>query len=306
MAVDMSVKICGIVFKNPVIAASGTFSFGSDHARFIDINRLGGVALKSLTPEKRAGNSPPRVAETASGMLNSVGLQNPGVSGFKEKILRDVEKLDTVVIANVAGGQISDYVRVIEELNDTRIDMFELNISCPNVKLGGAGIGTDANAASECVKAAKKAAKKPVIVKLTPAAGDMVRIAKAVESAGADALSLINTLPAMAVDLKTRRPVLGNVSGGLSGPCIKPVALKMVYDVSRAVKIPVIGMGGIMSGEDAAEFMICGASAVMTGTVNLIDPEASPRIIGELERYAESAGIRNIASLTGALEVDVG
>jgi len=183
--------------------------------------------------------------------------------------------------------------------------MFELNISCPNVKLGGAGIGTDADTAAKCAQAAKKAAKKPVIVKLTPAAGDIVRIAKAVESAGADALSLINTLPAMAVDLTTKRPVLGNVSGGLSGPCIKPVALKMVYDVSRAVKIPVIGMGGIMSGEDAAEFMLCGASAVMTGTANLIDPEASPRIIGELESYAETAGIRNIASLTGALEVDV-
>jgi dihydroorotate dehydrogenase (NAD+) catalytic subunit len=299
----MTVNLCGITLKNPVIAASGTFAFGRQHSWFIDVNRLGGIALKSLTPDKRIGNKPPRVAETASGVINSVGLQNPGVDAFIQEELKFVESLDTVVIANVAGRSIEDYLYVIERLNDTSIDFIELNISCPNVKMGGSSIGTDERAAAECTKAAKNASKKPVIVKLTPAAGDVVRIAKAVEDAGADALSLINTLPAMAVDARTRRPVLGNVTGGLSGPCIKPVALKMVYDVSRAVSIPVIGIGGIMTGEDAAEFMLCGAAAVMAGTACLVNPEAPIRIISELDAYAQSMNIERISALTGALEV---
>ena len=300
---DMTVDLCGIKLKNPVIAASGTFSFGDDHAKFFDINRLGGIVLKSLTPDKRIGNAPPRIAETASGIINSVGLQNPGVDAFIDRQLAQIEKLDTVIIANIAGRCTEDYVTVVEKLNDTRINMFEINISCPNVKAGGASIGTDTGLAAQCVSAVKVAAKKPIIVKLTPAAGDVVRIAKAAEDAGADALSLINTLPAMAVDARRRRPILGNVTGGLSGPCIKPVALKMVYDVYRAVKVPVIGMGGIMTGEDAAEFMLCGASAVMTGTANLVDPEASPRIRDELEAFAQEMKLGRITELTGALEV---
>lgn len=300
--VDMSVALCGVTLKNPVIAASGTFSFGQHHAQFIDINRLGGIALKSVTPEKRTGNKPPRIAETPSGMLNSVGLQNPGMETFIKDELPEVEKLDTAVIVNVAGSRIEDYVTVIERLNGGDFEFYELNISCPNVKLGGASLGTDPKSAAQCVEAAKAAAKKPLIVKLTPAAGNIVAVAKAVQDAGADAVSLINTLPAMAVDVKTRRPILGNVTGGLSGPCIKPVALKMVYDVSRSVSIPVIGMGGIMTGEDAAEFMLCGASAVMVGTANLIDPSAPLRIIDELEAYVESTNVRNITALTGALE----
>lgn len=300
--VDMSVTLCGVTLKNPVIAASGTFSFGQHHAQFIDINGLGGISLKSVTPEKRIGNKPPRIAETPSGMLNSVGLQNPGLEAFIKDELPEVEKLDTAVIVNVAGSRIEDYVTVIERLNDACFAFFELNISCPNVKLGGASLGTDPISAAQCVRAAKAAAKKPLIVKLTPAAGNIVAVAQAVQDAGADAVSLINTLPAMAVDIRTRRPILGNVTGGLSGPCIKPVALKMVYDVSRAVSIPVIGMGGVMTGEDAAEFMLCGASAVMVGTANLIDPSAPLRIINELQAYAESAYIRNITALTGALE----
>ncbi len=303
MAVDMTIELCGKTFKNPVIAASGTFAFGRQHSWFIDVNRLGGIALKSITPEKRIGNKPPRIAETASGIVNSVGLQNPGVDEFLENEYRFVDALNTVIIANVAGKCVEDYTYVIERLNDTRIDMFELNISCPNVALGGMGLGTDEAMAAQCVKEAKRVSKKPLIVKLTPAAGDVALIAKAAERSGADAVSLINTLPAMAVDAKTRRPILGNVTGGLSGPCIKPVALKMVYDVSRAVGIPVIGMGGIMTGEDAAEFMLCGASAVMVGTAGLADPEAPVRIISELESYAAQTNIDKISALTGALEV---
>ncbi len=303
MRVDMTVNLCGITLKNPVIAASGAFAFGRPHSWFIDVNRLGGIALKSLTPEKRTGNKPPRIAETASGIINSVGLQNPGIDAFLEKELKFVESLDTAVIANIAGRSIDDYIHVIEKLNDTRVDMFELNISCPNVKMGGSSIGTDEAATAACVQAAKRASKKPVMVKLTPAAGDVVRIAKAAQDSGADALSLINTLPAMAVDVKTKRPVLGNVTGGLSGPCIKPVALKMVYDVSRAVGIPVVGIGGIITGEDAAEFMLCGSTAIMAGTACLVDPEAPLRIIGELEACAQSMNIKKISALTGALEV---
>ena len=303
MAVNMSVNLCGVTLKNPVIAASGTFAFGRQHSWFIDVNQLGGIALKSITLEKRIGNPPPRIAEAASGIINSVGLQNPGIDGFLAETLKEVRALDTVVIANIAGSRIEDYAAVAERLNDAPVAMLELNISCPNVKLGGASLGTDPASAAECTRAVKAVTNKPLIVKLTPAAGNIVAVAKAVEDAGADAVSLINTLPAMAVDVHTRRPVLGNVTGGLSGPAIKPVALKMVYDVSQAVSIPVVGMGGIMTGEDAAAFMLCGATAVMTGTANLLDPGASLRIIDELRRYAEKANIQEISALTGALEV---
>ena len=303
MKVDMTVDLCGVTLKNPVIAASGTFSFGADHATFINIGQLGGIVLKSLTPEERIGNAPPRIAETASGIVNSVGLQNPGIDAFMADYLPQVENIGTAVIANIAGRCTEDYMHVAQMLNDTRIAFYELNISCPNVKAGGASIGTDHILAAECVAAVKAVAKKPLIVKLTPAAGDVVSIARAVCDAGADAVSLINTLPAMVVDARRRRPVLGNVTGGLSGPCIKPVALKMVFDVSRAVDVPVIGIGGIMTGEDAAEFMLCGATAVMTGTANLIDPEAPIRIIRELKDYAKTTGVHKITALTAALEV---
>ncbi len=300
---NMQIELCGKTLKNPVIAASGTFAFGTQHGWFIDVSRLGGIALKSLTKEKRIGNAPPRIAETPSGILNSVGLQNPGVDAFLENELGKAEQLGTALFANVAGSTVDDYVYVIERLNDTKIDFYELNISCPNVKEGGVSFGTDPKLAADCVSACKAAARKPLIVKLTPAAGNVVRIAKAVQDAGADALSLINTIPAMAVDVRRKRPILANVTGGLSGPCIKPVALKMVYDVSKAVGIPVIGMGGIMTGEDAAEFMLCGATAVMTGTANLLDPHAPVRVIEELQAVAEELNINDISALTGALEV---
>lgn len=303
MAVNMEMSLCGIKLKNPIIAASGTFAFGQQHSWFFDVSQLGGIALKSLTPEKRIGNPPPRIAETASGIINSVGLQNPGVDAFLSDTLAKTLRLGTVIIANIAGKTIEDYAAVAEKLDNTDLPLFELNISCPNVKLGGASLGTDLESATACVKAVKAVTKKPVIVKLTPAAGDIVGVAKAVEQAGADALSLINTLPAMAVDARAKRPILGNVTGGLSGPCIKPVALKMVYDVSRAVSIPVIGMGGIMTGEDAAEFMLCGAACVMVGTAGLSDPDAPLRILGELEAFAQDSKLSGITALTGALEV---
>jgi dihydroorotate dehydrogenase (NAD+) catalytic subunit len=303
MAVNMQITLCGVTLKNPVIAASGTFSFGRQHSWFIDVNKLGGIALKSITPEKRIGNKPPRIAETTSGIINSVGLQNPGIDEFLEVTIKEVNALDTVVIANIAGSRIEDYAAVAERMNEAPVQMLELNISCPNVKLGGASLGTDPATAAECVRAVKDVSKKPLIVKLTPAAGDIVSVAKAVEDAGADVVSLINTIPAMAVDVRTRRPILGNVTGGLSGPAIMPVALKMVYDVSHSVNVPVIGMGGIMTGEDAAAFMLCGAAAVMTGTANLLDPGSSLRIINELKQYAKTAELDEISALTGALEV---
>ncbi len=303
MTVNMQVSLCGVTLKNPVIAASGTFAFGRQHSWFIDVNKLGGIALKSITPEKRIGNKPPRIVETVSGIINSVGLQNPGIDEFLSATIKEVNALDTVVIANIAGSRVEDYVVVAERMKEAPVQLLELNISCPNVKLGGASLGTDPKSAAECVRAVKAVSQKPLIVKLTPAAGDIVGVAKAVQDAGADAVSLINTLPAMAVDVRTRRPILGNVTGGLSGPAIMPVALKMVYDVSRAVNIPVVGMGGIMTGEDAAAFMLCGATAVMTGTANLLDPGASLRIIDELEQYAANAKINDITALTGALEV---
>jgi len=298
---NMQVKIAGVPFKNPVITASGTFGFGEEYAGYFDLSLLGGIALKALTAKKRIGNPPVRIAETASGVLNSVGLQNPGVDAFIAGILPRVRRLDTALIANVAGSTIEDYIEVIEKLNDTVIDLYELNVSCPNVKQGGVQFGTDPRSLSMIVERVKKAAKKPLIVKLTPNVTDITALAKAAEDAGADALSLINTLTGMAINPVTRRPVLANVTGGLSGPAIKPVALRMVNQVYEAVKLPVIGLGGIMTGRDVAEFMLAGASAVMVGTATMADPLACPRIINEFERFLVQIGVASAAELTGAL-----
>ena len=258
---DLRVNIAGVNFKNPVIAASGTFAFGEEYAAFLDVSALGGIALKALTPEVRPGNPPIRIAETPSGILNSVGLQNPGVDAFISGILPRIRRFDTVKIANVAGRTEEDYYTVIEKLNDTEIDMFELNVSCPNVKQGGVTFGTDPDSMAAIVVGAKARAKKPLIVKLTPNVTNIALMAKTAEDAGADAVSLVNTFTAMAINAKTRRPVLANVTGGLSGPAIKPIALRMVHEVYRAVSIPIIGMGGIMTGEDAAEFLLGRAAA---------------------------------------------
>lgn len=305
MNTELSVKLCNVKFKNPVIAASGTFAFGREFENYFDLSLLGGIALKALTIEERKGNPPPRIAETASGILNSVGLQNPGVRAFKAELLPVITTYDTVKIANVAGTCEEDYIAVIEALNDCALDFFELNISCPNVKQGGVQFGTDEKLAFTITKRAKATAKKPLIVKLTPNTANIAGVARAVEDAGADAVSLINTVTGMAIDAKKRMPVLSNITGGLSGPAIKPIALRMVYEVYKAVQIPVIGMGGILKGEDAAEFMIAGASAVMVGTANILDPFACVRIIEELKDFAQRENIRNIKELTGSLKVRV-
>ena len=301
MTVDMTVRIAGVSFKNPVIAASGTFAFGDEYRLYMDLNRLGGISLKALTREKRQGNPPVRIAETASGVLNSVGLQNPGVDGFISGYWNRVSKIDTVKIANIAGSTIEEYIYVAERLNEIDIDLYEVNVSCPNVKEGGVNFGTDAKLLGDVVSAVKKIAAKPLIVKLTPNVTRIADMAKAAQDAGADALSLINTITGMAVCAKTRKPILANITGGLSGPAIKPVALRMVWEVSKAVDIPVIGMGGIMTGVDAAEFMIAGATAVMAGTATMCCPDALTRIIGELEEFCGQQNIAKVSELTGTL-----
>ena len=304
MKCDMQVSLLGKTLKNPVIAASGTFGFGMEYSRFFNPGLLGGIALKALTAAPREGNDPVRVAETKSGMLNSVGLQNPGVDAFLKTFWNVVKKLDTVLIANVAGSTKEEYIDVVKKLSDTEIDFLEINVSCPNVAHGGVNMGTDEKILYDLVSALRKETKKPLIVKLTPNVTDIKKMAVCAQEAGADALSLINTLTGMAINAKTRRPVLANKTGGLSGPAIKPVALRMVSEVYRSVQIPVIGMGGIMTGQDAAEFMIAGAAAVMVGTATLADPYAAPRIAGELETFAEEENLEKISALTGTLILD--
>jgi len=301
MSVDMGVKIAGVQLRNPVIAASGTFAFGEEYRLYMDLARLGGISLKALTRDKRKGNPPVRVSETASGVLNSVGLQNPGVDGFIRDYWDHVKKIDTVKIANIAGSTVDEYVYVAERLNAIGIDLYEVNVSCPNVKEGGVNFGSDAGLLAQVVSAVKKVAARPIIVKLTPNVTRIADMARAAQDAGADAVSLINTITGMAVDAKTRKPVLANITGGLSGPAIKPVALRMVWEVSKAVDIPVIGMGGIMTGTDAAEFMIAGASAVMAGTATMCCPDALVRIIEELETFCEEENIQNVSELKGTL-----
>lgn len=300
---NLSVNLLNKTLKNPVIAASGTFGFGVEFQRFFDPSLLGGISLKALTPEKKSGNPPIRMAETASGVLNSVGLQNPGVKRFKTVILPLIRKYDTLLIANIAGKSEEEYLQVIEELNDTEIDMFELNISCPNVSHGGLAMGTSPSLAGGITAKAKKAAKKPLIVKLSPNVGSISDIAAAVEDSGADAVSLVNTFLGMHIDIAKRRPTLKNNTGGLSGPAIKPLALRMVNEVFRTVKIPIIGMGGIMTGEDLIEFMLCGAACCMVGTANLSDPYACPKIIAQAEEYLIKNKIENIGDLVGKLEL---
>ena len=302
MSVDMKVSIGGVEFKNPVITASGTFAFGKEYTRYMDIEKLGGIGLKALTREKRLGNPPVRIAETPSGILNSVGLQNPGVDYFVDKMWGELKGYDTVMVANVSGSAIEDYVYVVERLNETQIPIYEINVSCPNVKHGGVNFGTDEDTLANVVKQVRAATKKPIVIKLTPNVTSIAKMARVAQDNGADGVSLINTLTGMAINAKTRKPVLANVTGGLSGPCVKPVALRMVNEVYNAVDIPIIGMGGIMTGEDAAEFMIAGATAVMVGTATVIDPNASERIVGELEDFCREQGIEEASSLTGTLE----
>lgn len=301
---NLKTTIAGVEFKNPIIVASGTFGFGREYNQFYDVGKLGGICSKGLTLEPRQGNPPVRIAETPSGMLNGVGLQNPGVEYFIENELPFMKSLGTAVIANAAGGSEADYVRIVEILGVTDVDMIELNISCPNVKKGGMAFGVEPEGVAHIVQAVRKVCKKPLIVKLTPNVANIAANALAAQNAGADAVSLINTVAAMAVDFKTRRPVLKAVTGGLSGPAVKPIALRMVYECYKAVTIPIIGMGGIMTGMDAGEFMLCGATAVQVGTANIFDPYAAITIVNELTNLCESDKINDVRTLVGGLCVD--
>lgn len=299
--VNTSVNLCGISLTNPVIPASGTFGFGYEFTRFYDINILGSISLKGTTKEPRFGNPTPRIAECPSGLLNAVGLQNPGA----EKVLNsELKALKAVykkpVMANVSGFSVNDYVSAVETLNtDDGIGWFEINISCPNVHGGGLAFGTSAENAAAVTKAVRAVTNKPIIIKLSPNVTDITEIAKACEAAGADGVSLINTLLGMKIDLKTKKPLLANKTGGLSGPAVKPVAVRMVYQVYEAVKIPIVGMGGISTAEDVLEFMLAGAAAVEVGAANLIDPYACKRIIEDLPRAMEKYGINNLSEIIG-------
>ncbi len=298
---DLSVNIAGVSFKNPVIPASGTFGYGREYAAFYEIGRLGGISVKGTTLERRDGNPPPRVAETPAGMLNSVGLQNPGVEHFIKEEIPYLKQAGVRIIANIAGSTPEDYAEMARRLDETDVDMIELNISCPNVKCGGAAFGTDPKAAGGITRLVKDATGKPVMVKLTPNVTDIVSIAKAVEDQGADAVSLINTLLGMRIDIKTRRPVLRNNVGGLSGPAVFPVAVRMVWQVANAVKIPVVGMGGITSWKDAVEMMMAGASAVQVGAALFTNPYAPVEIIDGLNRYLDENGIEKASDLVGVV-----
>ncbi len=300
---DMRVKIAGVELKNPVIMASGTFGFGREYSAFFPLSKLGGVSGKGTTLHPRPGNPPPRIAETPAGILNSVGLQNPGVRHFIAEELPWLKEQGTAVIANVAGSSEEDYCETVSLLSDTGVDMIELNISCPNVKEGGVAFGTSCQSVESITKAVRRCCKKPLMVKLSPNVADIAEIAAAAEAAGADALSLINTLTGMRIDLKTRRPVLHNNTGGLSGPAVFPVAVRMVCQAARRVKIPVVGMGGISSWEDAAEMLLAGACAVQVGTAVFADPYAPVKIIEGLEAYLDANQIASASALTGQVRL---
>ena len=294
MPLDLTTTIAGIRLNNPILVASGTFSYGQEFAEFYDLSLLGGLITKTITLEPRQGNPPPRVTETAAGMLNSIGLANPGVDGFLKDKLPQLKDVGCPIIVNIAGRTVPEYAQVAAMVSDSDgIAALELNVSCPNVKEGGIQFGTDETMLAGVVRDVKAATHLPVIVKLSPNVTDIARMAIAAQDGGADAVSLINTLIGMAVDAQSRKPIIGAVTGGLSGPAIKPVALAMVWKVANAAQIPIIGIGGIMTGQDAAEFMIAGASAVQVGTANFVDPHSAPRILSELTDFL---GEQNLAS----------
>ena len=302
--VDLSVKIGGLELKNPVMTASGTFGYGTEFADFIDLDRLGGFVVKGTTLNHREGNDYPRMAETPMGMLNAVGLQNKGVDYFIDHIYPEIKDIDSQIIVNVSGASVNDYVAVAEKIASLdKINAIEVNISCPNVKQGGMAFGTTTTGAAEVTKAIRKAYPKTLIVKLSPNVTDITEIARAVEAEGADSVSLINTLLGMAIDVERQRPILSTVTGGLSGPAVKPVALRMVWQVSRAVKIPVIGLGGISSGADAMEFILAGASAIQVGTANFFNPRVTMDIIDYMSEYCKRHNVNNITDLIGALKI---
>lgn len=300
---DMRVNICGVELKNPITTASGTFGFGHEYGEFFDLSMLGGIGVKGLTPTERLGNPAPRIAETPMGILNCVGLQNPGIDRFITEQIPFLRQHDTKIIANVSGNTVEEYCSMIEKISDADVDLIEMNISCPNVKCGGMAFGTQPDMVTEVVSAAKKYAKKPLIVKLSPNVTDITEIARAAVDAGADALSLINTLLGMRIDVDTRRPILSNIMGGLSGPAVLPVAIRMVYQVRRAVSVPIIGMGGLRTGRDVAEMLLAGADAVALGTVMFADPLAPVKALEGLQDYMRGHGIERVTDLTNAVEV---
>jgi len=303
-AIDLSVNIGSLRLANPVMTASGTFGYAQEFEQLLDLNRLGAVIVKGISLEPRAGNPPPRIVETPCGMLNAIGLQNVGVDRFISEKNDYLSGLGCPVIVNILGDSLDEYEEITKRLRGvSSVAAIEVNISCPNVKKGGVAFGTDPKMAASVTRVVKEQADVPVIVKLSPNVTDVTQVAVAVEDAGADSVSLINTLIGMAIDLKTRKPKLGNVIGGLSGPAIKPVALRMVYQVAQAVAIPVIGIGGIENGQDALEFMVAGATAIQVGTANFVNPRAAQEIVEEIEDYVEKNKLRSISDIIGTLEV---
>ncbi len=299
---NMSVNIAGVEWKNPVTVASGTFGSGAEFEAFVDLNRLGAVTTKGVANIPWAGNPTPRVAETYGGMMNAVGLQNPGIDLFCKRDIPFLKKYDTKIIVNVCGKSVEDYCEVVERLGEEEIDMLEINISCPNVKEGGIAFGQNPKAAEDITRAVKKYAKQPVIMKLSPNVTDIAEMAKAVEAGGADAVSLINTLTGMKIDIHRRQFVIANKTGGVSGPAIHPIAVRMVYQAANAVKIPVIGMGGIASAEDAIEMILAGASAVSVGTANFYHPAVTMEIVDGIECYMKKYGFHSVSEMVGSVK----
>lgn len=298
----MKVNLAGVELKNPVMTASGTFGSGAEYSEFVDLNKLGAVVTKGVANVPWPGNPTPRVTETASGMLNAIGLQNPGIDVFCERDIPFLKKYDTKIIVNVCGKSTKDYCEVVERLGNEPVDMLEINVSCPNVKEGGIAFGQNPKALEDITKEVKKYAKQPVIMKLSPNVTDITEMAKAAEAAGADALSMINTITGMKIDIHKRKFALANKTGGLSGPAIKPVAVRMVYQASHAVQIPIIGMGGIANAEDAIEFLLAGASAVAVGAMNFVNPYTTIEVVEGIEEYMKQYGIENVTDLIGAVE----
>ena len=299
---NMEVTIAGVTFKNPVMEASGTFGSGMEYSEFVDLNKLGAVVTKGVANVPWPGNPTPRIAETWGGMLNAIGLQNPGIDVFVKRDIPFLKQFDTRIIVNVCGKTTEDYLEVVERLGDEPVDMLEINISCPNVKEGGIAFGQDPKAVEAITRAVKEKARQPVIMKLSPNVTDITVMAKAAEAGGADAISLINTLTGMKIDVERRRFALANRTGGLSGPAIKPVAVRMVYQAAQAVKLPIIGMGGIQNGADALEFILAGASAVAVGTANFRNPRATLDTVEGIRNYMERHGIEDVKELVGSVE----
>lgn len=299
---SLTVNFAGVEFKNPVVAASGTFGFGREYGEYYDLSELGGICVKGLTLHPLAGNPPPRIAETPMGILNSVGLQNPGVDHFIRHELPFLRKFDTRVIANISGNTVDEYGEMAEKLSDAEVDIIEVNISCPNIKAGGLAFGTSRKSAAMVTRAVREKSRVPVMIKLSPNVTDIASIAAAVQDAGADALSLINTLLGMKIDIRTRRPVLKNNVGGLSGPAVLPVAVRMVWETAKAVSIPILGMGGISKGEDAVQMLLAGADMVAVGTACLSDPFAPIKVRDGIRDYLEENNINSPAKITGKVE----